>query len=397
MGSSDTSLAEPMSAGWHDRILARLQDEESALAIEEVGARELLVKLLDLPINRADTLVRNSRKYHTWSLCQLLKKESHQILFREPRRGVEIAMLALQIAEGPLLKVASEALLNDLKGSCWTYLGNAHRAIAQFAEAEDAFAVAQRLLRQGTGDPLEAARLAEWKATLRTKQRRFDEATVLFDRAIKTFLSVGDRHAAGSAMLGQAVVASDLGEAQESIRLKKRAVEFLDAERDPRLCTIARHNLAGDLANLGAFADARQEVKALRAAHAKLGDTINLIRLRSLEGEIAFGLGEFDQAIAMKYEVRDAFASHGMMFDVAGVTLDLAAYHLRLNQIPETKRLASESLPLFHSLGIHREAITAFLVFQEAAEREAATVELVREIATYLRASRTNPELKFRA
>ena len=32
-----------------------------------------------------------------------------------------------------------------------------------------------------------------------------------------------------------------------------------------------------------------------------------------------------------------------------------------------------------------------------AAEREAATVELVREIASYLRASRTNPELKFRA
>ena len=198
-------------------------------------------------------------------------------------------------------------------------------------------------------------------------------------------------------MLGKAVMASDMGDAHESIRLKKRALEYIDGERDPRLHAIARHNLAADLRDLGAFADARREVRGLRAAHASLGDTINLIRLRDLEAGIAFGLAEFNEALAIKYEVRDAYATNGMVFDVAVATLDLATFHLELNQLAETKQLASESLPLFRSLGIHREAIAAFLVFKEAAEREVATVELVREIATYLRASRTNPELKFRA
>jgi len=216
---------EPMNAGWQDRILARLHDEEAALGAEEVSAQELLTKLLEVPINRAETLVRNSRKYHTWSFCQLLKKESHQILFREPQRGVELAQLALQIAEGPFLTLASETLLNDLKGSCWTYLGNSRRAIAQFSGAEEAFSNAQRFLRDGTGDPIETARLAEWKATLRNKQRRFSEASTLFDRAMTLFLGVGDRHSAGSAMLGKAVMASDMGDAHESIRLKKRALE----------------------------------------------------------------------------------------------------------------------------------------------------------------------------
>ncbi|MEO8505916.1 MAG: hypothetical protein ABI609_18620, partial [Acidobacteriota bacterium] len=66
------------------------------------------------------------------------------------------------------------------------------------------------------------------------------------------------------------------------------------------------------------------------------------------------------------------------------------------NQTSETKRLAAESLPLFQSLGIQREAIAAWLVFQQAAEREVVTLELVKEVANYLRASRGNPELKFR-
>ena len=277
------------------------------------------------------------------------------------------------------------------------YLGNAHRAIAQFEEAEAAFTQAKRFLSQGTGDPLETAKLAEWKATLRMKQRRFDEASKLYDSAVRAFLSLDDRHSAGSALLGKAVLASDSGELQESMRLKRRALELIDPERDQRLHNIARHNLALDLKELGAYRESMAEVHVLKAAHARLGDTINLVRLRNLEAEIAFGLHEYSKAIAIKYEVRDAFASQSMVFDVAGVTLDLAAYHLQLNQLAETRRLAAESLPLFRSLGVHRETITAFLFLQEAAEREVASVELVREIATYLRASRTNPELKFRA
>lgn len=391
--SSDTASLAP---GWQDRLLGRLHESEMALDAEEHYAEELLAKVVNQPAQRRETLVRNSRKYHTWSLCRLLSKESLNTLFRDPQQGLELAKLATDIAEGQYLRVSSASLLNDLKASCWTYQGNAHRALGQFPEAELAFQRAHAYLRDGTGDPIESARLADFKALLRLRQSRPEEALRLFDHAIRTFLNIGDRHAAGISVIGKGALMLLTGKPLEAMRLNRRALEMIDPDRDPRLQNIVRHNLAVSLNDLGAYQEALDEIRKLKGAHAKLGDTISLIRVRNLEAEATFGLGDFEKATELLLQVRDDYAANGMALDVAIVTLELATYHLRLNQTAETKRLAAESLPYFRSLGIHREAIAAFLVFQQAAEREAATVELVREVAAFLRASRGNPELKFR-
>lgn len=390
------SAAVAMAAGWQERILDNLRRQEADAAAEREEAEALFARLLEQPTARRYTLVCNSRKYHTWSLCRLIAKHSVEALFRDPQEGLELAILATRIADGTFVTVASQALLHDLQGNAWTYRGNAHRAVSQFAEAEEAFGRARRHLEQGTGDPLERALLAEYRASLRFKQRRFEESVRLFEQAAKLRLSVGERHGAGVALLGRAAAVLENGNAEESMRLHRQALEMLDPKRDPRLQVMARQNIAVCLKDRGAFREAAAEIPALRKANAALGDSISLLRLRKLEADIAFGEGRAHDGVVELDLVRNEFARHGMLHDFADVTLDLAAHHLQLGQLAETKRLASESLPLFRSLGVHREAIAAFLVFQEAAEREAATVDLVREIATYLRAARANPELKFR-
>jgi hypothetical protein len=45
--------------------------------------------------------------------------------------------------------------------------------------------------------------------------------------------------------------------------------------------------------------------------------------------------------------------------------------------------------------GVHREAIAALCLFQQAALQERATVELARDILSYLRQARNNPDLRF--
>src|SRR6185436_10223267 len=52
--------ADQLPTGWQDRILARVQVEQEALDSEEISAREQFEKLLELPVSRAETLVRNS-------------------------------------------------------------------------------------------------------------------------------------------------------------------------------------------------------------------------------------------------------------------------------------------------------------------------------------------------
>lgn len=53
-------------------------------------------------------------------------------------------------------------------------------------------------------------------------------------------------------------------------------------------------------------------------------------------------------------------------------------------------------LPIFRSQDIHREAVAALVLFQEAVPEEQITAASVREIAAHLDAARTDPTLRFR-
>ena len=53
-------------------------------------------------------------------------------------------------------------------------------------------------------------------------------------------------------------------------------------------------------------------------------------------------------------------------------------------------------LPVFRSREIHREALAALIVFQQAAEMEQLTLGLIEEVSTFLEQARDNPGLRFR-
>jgi hypothetical protein len=59
------------------------------------------------------------------------------------------------------------------------------------------------------------------------------------------------------------------------------------------------------------------------------------------------------------------------------------------------KRLAEEIVPIFAAQDVHREAIAALMLFQEAARQEQLTIRAVREYVKYLREARTDPSLRF--
>jgi hypothetical protein len=82
---------------------------------------------------------------------------------------------------------------------------------------------------------------------------------------------------------------------------------------------------------------------------------------------------------------------------MALVSLDLAAVYSQERKTAEVRRLAEEVLPIFSSQMAHQEAIAALLFFRDAARNETATVSLIQEVADYLRRSRANPGLPFRA
>lgn len=51
---------------------------------------------------------------------------------------------------------------------------------------------------------------------------------------------------------------------------------------------------------------------------------------------------------------------------------------------------------VFRAQRVHREALAAVIVFQKAADRERATVDLVRRLADYLRKAKHDEGTRFR-
>lgn len=104
-----------------------------------------------------------------------------------------------------------------------------------------------------------------------------------------------------------------------------------------------------------------------------------------LEARIAHGLGEFEAAERRYKAVRAAYQDARMPYNVALVALDLALLYTEAGACGEVRTLATEMLPVFHERAIHREALAALMLFHEAAQREAVTVEMVKGLSAYLR------------
>jgi hypothetical protein len=111
-----------------------------------------------------------------------------------------------------------------------------------------------------------------------------------------------------------------------------------------------------------------------------------------VEGRVAAGLGEHERARQLLGSVRQTFLDDGNPYEAALATLDLVVSHLAEGNTAEVRVLADEMVGVFREHNVPREAFAAVLLFQEAANREAATAELAREVAALLSGARGGAE-----
>jgi len=393
---SSVSAAPAPAPKLSDRVLARLQEREARATREREEAEDLLAAILPDSPARRHTQVVNRRRYHTYAFCRRLQDQSITRIFADPRDALALAELSLAVAELVPVEDATPALLADLKARSWARIANVRRVLADFSGAEAAFGEARMWLSRGTADPIEEAELLELEASLRGSQRRFAEAEVGLQRALRLQRRIGDRHAEGKVLVVLAVTKNSSGDAPQAIDLLRQALALIDPSRDPRLMINARHNLAAFLANVGQPEEALQQVAVLRTLYDPTRDRVSLVRLQYLESRARFALGDPSTALAGFAEVQRQFVDLGMPLEVALASLEMATIQLETGALDAAQRLATETLAICRGLGIEREALGALLVIEEAAQRKALTHELLNEVRSYLQQARQNPGLKFR-
>jgi tetratricopeptide (TPR) repeat protein len=305
-----------------------------------------------------------------------------------PARALDLSKLSIEITARLDPAAYGESRIHDLGARAWAGLGNAQRIRGHFREAEDSFARSERLLRRGTGDPLEKANVLLLKASLRGNQQRFREAFRLLDRVLAIGRKCGDPQLCGKALVMRGFFLSVANDPEAAIRHLTEGVRKVDPATDARLLVAAQHNLILVLAESGRYDEAMRLLESARPLYHQVGDQMSLLRLRWLEGKIGIALGQFAEAEELLRGVRIELIERELGFDVALLSLDLANIYTRQGRSAEMRRLAEEMLPIFKSRDIHREALAALLVFQKAAEMERVTLGLIREVSSYLKETR---------
>ncbi len=362
---------------------------------ERDDAPGLFVELLEQSAEDRDLLLRDSPRFQTWGVFELLVERSLEVSLQDPAFGEHLGLLALRLADHLDSTRYGEERIADLRARAWGFVGNACRMRFEFQGAEEAFSKAYQQLKKGTRDGLERAIFLDLKASLLRDQRRFDESLKLLRRAVDLFLSHGERHRAGRSLVNSSTVCNYMGRSEDCVSILMKAIELIDPERDPRLLLCTRHNLVFVLSELGRFPEAHRLYRDARPLYRSFNEPWVQNRRRWVRGKIAKGLGQLHQAETRFLAARDGFVAEGIPYDTALVSLELALLYAEQGRTGELKRLAAEMVPIFASRHIHREALAALAFFRQAAEAETAGAELVARIAAYLRRAEGNPGLRF--
>jgi len=374
-----------------ERVIAASETMAEEIAEERQAAKPRLEALLALPrAERLGAIQGAPQEYQGPAIAELLIDESLGQMPGRPRDAMALAELALAI----LHHSEDSGIVLELHARATAHVGNAFRVCGQLPAASFLLGSARFLLRgDGGGDRLVRAELDSLEGSLRRDQRRFDEAEVLLERAVLTYVGQGFAELAGRTRIILGSVHHEQGNTQAAAEQAEQALQLLDSDEDAGLCLIARQNLADCFCELGRYSEALELIeKSKRGKHL---DQISLLRVSWVEGKIARGLGRREEAESHLLASRHGFLKHEIAFDAALVSLELASLYLEEGRTAEVRELATEMVAVFTRQGVHGEATSAWMLFKDAAELERVTVGLIQKMSSYLVRAQRDPAYPF--
>ncbi len=371
-------------------LVEGLVPEPKTLEDERREAEAIWAALQPFPMEyRRRLLELFPRASRSWVLAITLCEASVRAASCDVQETVGLTDLALWIAG----QVPGEARRCRVQGFCWAYAGNSRRVATDFDGADEAFTCAWTLWRAGAA--FDSGLLPEWRllsleASLRRAQLRFSDALDLLGRARGA--SRGNTAGTARILLNESNVFEHMGDSESALAVLLEAAPFVEAAADPNLLLALRFNTADNLGHLEKWEAAAALLPKVRELVVEQGGEMNRLRLAWLESRIAAGLGRPEEAKAGLEPVRLRFKDLELPYEAALVSLELAVLWLQDGRNAEVALIAVEMKWIFDAKKIQRESLAALKLFCDAAEQEAATVELARQvIADVERAERSGP------
>ncbi len=252
-------------SSWVERKLLLIQVEQQLIPA-------LLAELMLRPSGARRELVRKSRRYQILGLAQALREESRREGQRDVARAIELAELAVEVADCLERGFYGERLVYDTRAVAYGGLGNAHRIAGDLFGAERQFRTARALLESGTGAPTELAEILDLLASLRIDQCRYPEAIELLGEAEALYGQAGLDDLQGKVLINMARAAGHGGEPRTAVELLLRALELLDEDDNAYLVFLCHHNVATFLNESGRSQEALTYLQLVRPWYERFSD-----------------------------------------------------------------------------------------------------------------------------
>jgi tetratricopeptide (TPR) repeat protein len=364
----------------YEAAFAKVDRAVSALlAKEQPAARrteDLLTELLSCPEKAS-----HESRFATPQVVKALIDRSHAVRYQNPEEMLHLASLAQIVAETCSSSGSdSELRLADLRVRAWGQFGNALRVSGRPREAEEALTKAQGYRQKGTGDPALKAWLLEKVTPLDIFKGRFDKAIESIAEAGRIYRELGETHLLASTMVQKAIACLYKGDTESAIPVLNQAIPLIDHEVDPHLLLAACHNLLRAYIDLDRPEQARCLYSEIRPLYQEFTDSMILLRAAWQEGQLLRDLGHLRAAEETLLRARKGFLEKNLAFEVAAVSLDLAAIYVRLGLVEEVKNTVTTALPIFRALEVGREALGSLLQLQQVADQEQQALELIRSL-----------------
>lgn len=311
-------------------------------------------------------LVVNSRRYRTAGVLDALLRDYHEVMWREPHEGLEMAELGLAIVERLDPGRYRARRLADLEAEALAVAANANRMASSYGRATMLAKQAAKKLSSGTGDILLEGRVLFSEGQLWQSLRRFEKAARVFSQAEQVYRSCGELHLAARALVARAEAIGHLHPAR-GVRLLRRAIPDIDGDRDPRLELAAHHSLAWYLNDAGQGWEAREQVSRISDLYGRFsGDAVASLSRAWLKGRIDRSLLELDEARRSYERAWAGYEELGMQIHLTMLSIDQAELKVAAGEIRDAAALLARILSLLRSWGVSPETPAVLRMLRDA-------------------------------
>lgn len=369
------------------RVARRVAREEERACQDRAAADGLYEELMRVPAGERARVVEIHDRYVSFAFAERLLATSFETRAEHPEASLELARLALGVADRLDPSRYGTGLVADLKARSWAYLGNAWADTSPSA-AREAFRLARSLLRRGSGDPLEEAEVLALAASGPGEPEAAESAADELARAESIFRAAREPRRLGEILISKARLRGRGGEPLRAVAILREAAMVLRELANARQMAEIGTEIAFQLEAAGCAEEAWTEVARVRSLAGKNLDSRLAHSLRWIEGRVATSLGLAEEARKHLEAARDGFLASGQAREAALVQLDLAALAAHSEGAAydrEMARIEAEVPRLVAAGGLPREHTTALLLLGQAAERRALRPDLVDSMDRLLR------------